>query len=324
VAALALALALASAAGCTDVPKAAKPVAVPPSPPGPSAVSLVRDAAATTERAGSARYLLSTATRVGESEVVLSGEGAHDWRAGKGRTTYQIPVGRVEQRRLGGDLFFVLPQQAGVFFRIPAAELATTALGGTVEPMAALELLTAVTQAERVDDDSDVRGESTTHYHGTYDVARAVQATTGLHREALRSALGAAAAVPHPTFDVFLDAEGRLRRLTQSMEVPSTPDTGELITVTTTLELYDFGLRVTVPGPPGPSIRDGAPLLAALKAALPSSRPPPAPSSPPASPGPGAPPGAGPGASPGAGPGAPPVRPVATPSPAPSPARPPG
>jgi hypothetical protein len=33
----------------------------------------------------------------------------------------------------------------------------------------------------------------------------AVEATTGLQREALRSALGAAAAVPQPTFDVYLD-----------------------------------------------------------------------------------------------------------------------
>jgi hypothetical protein len=270
---------------------------------------LVRGAAATTEQAGSARYLLSTATRVDDSEVVLSGEGVYDWRAGKGRTTYEIPVGRVEQRRLGDNLFFVLPQQAGVFFRIPAAELATTALGGTVEPIAALKTLSAVTRAERVDDEVEVRGEPTTHYRGTYDVAQAVEATTGLQREALRSALGAAAAVPQPTYDVFLDDEGRLRRLTQSVEVPSSPDTGELITVTTTLELYEFGLRVIVPGPPGPMIRDGAPLLAALKAALPSSRPPPTPASrPPGSPG------ASPVASPGAG-----ASSSAVPSPAPGP-----
>ena len=268
-------VALGLSAGCTGAPR--EPRAAPsPSPSGPSAVSLVRDAAATTELAGSARYLLSTATRVDDQEVVLSGEGAYDWRAGKGRTTYVIPVGRVEQRRLGGDLFFVLPQQAGVFFRIPAAELATTALGGTVEPIAALQTLSAVTAAERVDDgDHEVRGEPTTHYRGTYDVAAAVEAATGLQREALRSALGAAAAVPQPTYDVFLDEEGLLRRLTQSVEVPASPDTGELITVTTTLELYDFGLSVVVPGPPAASIRDGAPLLAALKAALPSSRPPP-------------------------------------------------
>jgi hypothetical protein len=120
------AVAVALSAGCSD---AAPEPRAEPSPSGPSAVSLVRDAAATTEAAGSARYLLSTATRVGGQEVVLSGEGVYDWRAGKGRTTYEIPVGRVEQRRLGGDLFLVLPQQAGVFFRIPAAELATTALG---------------------------------------------------------------------------------------------------------------------------------------------------------------------------------------------------
>jgi hypothetical protein len=35
------------------------------------------------------------------------------------------------------------------------------------------------------------------------------------------------------------------------VEVPSSPDTGELITVTTTLELYEFGLQVIVPARPG-------------------------------------------------------------------------
>jgi hypothetical protein len=184
--ALVFAAALALSAGCTGTQQA--PRATPaPSPAGPSAVSLVRDAAAATEQAGSARYLLRTATRVDGQEVVLSGEGAYDWRAGKGRTTYEIPVGRVEQRRLGGNLFFVLPQQAGVFFRIPAAELATTALGGTVEPIAALKTLSAVTAAERVEDgEREVRGESTTHYRGSYDVAEALAAH-------LRPAAGGAA-----------------------------------------------------------------------------------------------------------------------------------
>jgi hypothetical protein len=299
--ALVFAAALALSAGCTGTQQA--PRATPaPSPAGPSAVSLVRDAAAATEQAGSARYLLRTATRVDGQEVVLSGEGAYDWRAGKGRTTYEIPVGRVEQRRLGGNLFFVLPQQAGVFFRIPAAELVTTALGGTVEPIAALKTLSAVTRAERVEDgEREVRGESTTHYRGSYDVGQALAATSGLQQEALRSALGAAAAVPQPTYDVFLDEEGRLRRLVQEVEVPATPDTGELITVTTTLELYEFGLAVVVPGPPGKMIRDGAPLLAALKVALPSSRPPPPAPTPPAGPSAGA---AAPGTTP---PGSPPA-----------------
>jgi hypothetical protein len=96
--------------------------------------------------------------------------------------------------------------------------------------------------------------------------------------------------VPQPTYDVFLDEAGPAAPADAVSGGPASPDTGELITVTTTLELYEFGLRVVVPGPPGASIRDGAPLLAALKAALPSSRPP---ASPPPSPAASAPAGAG-------------------------------
>ena len=52
--------------------------------------------------------------------------------------------------------------------------------------------------------------------------------------------------------------------------MPSRPATeGETLSVTTTLELYEFGVEVTVAAPPKRSIRDGAPILAALRKALP-------------------------------------------------------
>lgn len=257
-------------AGCA--PDAEEPQAEP-SPSGPSAVSLLRAAAAATELQGSARYLLSTATRINDQDVVLSGEGVFDWKALKGRTTYVIPVGKVEQRLLGGSLFFVLPQQAGVFFTIPTAEVALTPLGGTVSPTAQLAALAEVTEAELVGQE-EVRDVATTRYRGTYAVPAALQRAQGVQRHALRSSLGAAVDLPAMPFEAFLDSSGLLRRLTQTVEVPASPTTnGQVLTVTTTLELYEFGLDVIVPGPPAESIRDGAPLLVALRSALPTPTP---------------------------------------------------
>lgn len=262
------------AAGCApdaDAPQAA------PSPSGPGALALLRAAASATELQGSARYVLSTATRINDQDVVLSGEGVFDWKALKGRTTYVIPVGKVEQRLLGGTLFFVLPQQAGVFFSIPTADVALTPLGGTVSPTAQLAALASVTEAEVVGQE-EVRDVPTTHYRGTYDVPAALQRAQGLQRHALRSSLGAAVDLPEMPFEAFLDEDGLLRRLTQTVEVPASPTTnGQVLTVTTTLELYEFGLDVIVPGPPGAAIRDGAPLLVALRSALPTPTPAPAP-----------------------------------------------
>lgn len=266
-------------AGCA--PDAEQPQAAP-SPTGPSAVSLLRAAAAATELQGSARYLLSTSTRINDQDVVLSGEGVYDWKALKGRTTYVIPVGKVEQRLLGGTLFYVLPQQAGVFFSIPTAEVALTPLGGTVSPTAQLAALAEVTSAEVVGE-QEVRDVATTRYRGTYAVPAALQRAQGVQRHALRSSLSAAVDLAEMPFEAFLDEDGLLRRLTQTVEVPASPKTnGQVLTVTTTLELYEFGLDVIVPGPPAAAIRDGAPLLVALKGALPT--PTPAPVPPPATP----------------------------------------
>lgn len=264
-------------AGCAS--DTAEPRAEP-SPSGPSAVSVLRAAAAATELQGSARYLLSTATRINDQDVVLSGEGVYDWKALKGRTTYAIPVGKVEQRLLGGSLFFVLPQQPGVFFTIPTAQVALTPLGGTVSPTAQLAALAEVTEADVVGQE-DVRGVATTRFRGTYAVPAALQRAQGVQRHALRSSLGAAVDLPEMPFEASLDEDGLLRRLTQTVEVPASAATnGQVLTVTTTLELYEFGLNVVVPGPPAEAIRDGAPLLVALRSALPT--PSPTPVAPPA------------------------------------------
>jgi hypothetical protein len=261
---LAAGVAVAVLAGCTnDTPQ---PQAAP-SPSGPPVVDLVRAAAAETDRQKSSRYSLTTATTVNGAEVVFAGEGIYDWVRDAGQTTYETPVGTVQQRLVGPALFLALPQQPGVFYKLRSADVALSPVGGTVDPTAQLHTLAAVAAAERVGEE-EVRGEKTTHYRGTYDVSRALRGARGLQQAALRSSLGAAAGgVPQAPYDVFLDAEGRLRRLTQTVEVPRAE--GDPLTVTTTLELYDFGIPVTVATPPGAAQRDGTPFLAALRQALP-------------------------------------------------------
>ena len=265
-------------AGCSDDPAATEPVAAP-SPTGPAPVSLVRAAAAQTDGQQTSRYALTTATTVNGAEVVFAGEGVYDWARDTGQTTYDTPVGKVQQRLVGADLFLVLPQQPRVFFKLKTADVATSPVGGTVDPTAQLHTLAAVAEAEVVGE-QEVRGEPTTHYRGTYDVARALRGARGLQQAALRSALGPAASASRAAYDVFLDGQGRLRRLTQTVDVPSS--TGQTLTVTTTLEMYDFGVPVIVMSPPGAVQRDGAPLLAALRKALPqpTATPAPAPEAP--------------------------------------------
>jgi len=256
------AVTLALLVGCTAGDEG--PVAAP-SPSGPTPPQLVRAAALTTDLEGSSRYTLTTATTVNGAEVVLTGEGMFDWTADRGETTYDVPVGTVLQRLLGPDLYLSLPQQPKVFFKLKTADVAASPVGGTVEPTAQLHTLAAVAAAEVVGQE-EVRGEPTTHYRGTYDVARALRGARGLQQAALRSSLGAASSVTEAPYDVYLDDDGRLRRLQQTVEVPIAAADGEesALTVTTTLELYDFGIDVMVV-PPAADRRRAAPRPAAAR-----------------------------------------------------------
>lgn len=272
---LAGAVALALLTGCSsaDEPTAG---AVSPSPSGPGAIELVRAAAATTDRQGSSRYTLTTATEVDGVEVVFAGEGVLDWVADEGETTYAVPAGQINQRLLGRRTMLALPQQPGIFFQLRTADVATTPVGGTIDPTAQLHLLAAVSKAT-VMGQAEVRGEATTRYRGTYDVARALRgATDPVQQASLKALLGPGATMAEASYDVFLDSDGRLRRLEQTLEVPAAAG-GKPQTLKTTLELYEFGVEVTVKGPPGGMIRDGAPILAALRSALPSPKKAPAP-----------------------------------------------
>ena len=234
--------------------------------PAPNIGAIFRQAAISTDEAGSSRYSLTTTTKVNGADVVFSGAGIYDWSTDTGQTTYEVPGGRIQQRLLGPDLYLALPQQPEAFFKLGTAEVAASPVGGTVDPSAQLHLLAAVSEAEIVGKE-EVRGEQTTHYRGTYEVARALKGARGVQQPALKSLLGVAATAQKAAYDVYLDQDGLLRRLEQTVEVPSA---GQMLMVTTTLELYDFGIDVKVMAPPGATVRDGAPLLAALRGALPT------------------------------------------------------
>lgn len=271
------------------------PAKAAPSPSGPSAVQLVQASAVSTDKQRSSRYLLTTTTKVNGTEVVFSGEGILDWTTDTGETVYDVPGGQVNQRLLGEQLFLSLPQQPGVYFRLKSSDVAASPVGGTVDPTAQLHLMAAVSEAEEIGEE-DVRGEPTTVYRGTYDVARALEAASDpVQQASLKSLLGLGATMTEAPYDVFLDEDGLLRRLEQTIEVPAGDATGgQTMTVTTTLELYDFGVEVVVKGPADPkSVKDGAPLLDALRKALPKPVPPkpdvPATPSAPAAPAPAAP-----------------------------------
>lgn len=227
----------------------------------------VREAVDTTAEAGSSKVALVSTTMLGDREVVFSGEGAFDAAAGLGELNFTLPdgAGTIEQRIVGDSIYLTLPQQPGVFFELAVADVAGTSLGNSTDPTAALGGLRAVSDDVEEVGTVDVRGESTTHYRGTFDAQAAVDAAEGLSAEILRGSLGAAE-LGQVAFDAYLDDQGRLRKLEQVIEVPPSEATmGQPVSSRIVVELFEFGTEVAVEAPPAEQVQDGAPLLDALR-----------------------------------------------------------
>lgn len=254
---------------------------------GPDASGLVQAAATGSTQIGSSKFSLTSTTAIGGQDVTFAGEGAFDYVKKTGQLRFAVPGadgspdggGTIEQRIIGPDLYLTLPQQAGVFYRLKVADVAGTSLGASTNPTASLEALKGASGVQRVGTET-VRGVETTRYEGTYDVAEAIASASGPSKAVLASTLGSTTLEAVP-FNAYLDGEGRLVKFEQELELPATPQTGgDVLKSRTVLELYDFDTVVTVTAPPAASVRDGAPLLAALRAALPASPEPSEPAAP--------------------------------------------
>lgn len=246
---------------------------------GPAADTLVAASAAKSSGAGSSKISLISATKVNGTDVAFSGDGTYDYVKKSGQLSFKVPGadgsassgGTIEERILGDALYLQLPQQPTVFYKLKLSDVAGTSLGGSTDPTASLAALQAVSDVKEVGKEK-VRDADTTHYAGTYDVKKAVALAQGSAKTVLQSVLRGADLATVP-FDAYLDGEGRLVKFVQKVELPAIAATGgKPVTSETTLELYDFGTDVAVVAPPAASVRDGAPLLAALKSASPSAR----------------------------------------------------
>lgn len=228
----------------------------------------VQGAAAATRGAGALGFDQSTVSASGATTVTIDVKGSADAAARLAQASVSLTRGpgqslTVDERFLADDLYLSVPAQPGTFYRLKPSDLAGTTFGTGTDVTAQLSVLGSTGPVTQVGTEQ-VRGAATVHYRGTYDLGAAAAAADPSVRQQLDAArtAGAAASVP---YDVFLDAQGRVRRFTQVLS--TTPASGPAASATTTLETFDFGKPVAVPSPPAGSVKDGAPLVAALKGA---------------------------------------------------------
>jgi len=230
-------------------------------------VELLRHTADTLVTAGSSRATTSMEMATGGTRVTIRGEGVYDYTRRLGRLTVtlpQDPAGTTEHRPitelLAPGALFMKNRGAGVpadkWVRVDTADLSDGNLvtGGATDPYAAAALLRGTRTATYVGH-TELAGTHVRHYRGTADLALAAEGASPGVRESLAAAAKGFATAEVP-FDVYLDDQGRVRKIRHRFSFVNGGQKGTVAVASTTL-LYGFGAPVDVRLPASKDIYAG-------------------------------------------------------------------
>lgn len=237
----------------------------------------VTNAADTLAAAGSSRVRTAMRMASGGTWLTVKGTGAFDFARRQGALTVLLPrdaIGKEEHKPIT-ELFvpgalYMKNRGAGVpaskWVRVDTTGLADGNLvtGGATEPLAAAELLRGAGRMTFAGEET-VRGVRVRHFIGATDLVRAAAAAPPEVRGPLEAAARGFTVTRVP-FDAWLDAEGRLRRLTETFtlgdpggpadtggtepphkgDAENRPDTDDAVTVVSTTSYDRFGVTVPV------------------------------------------------------------------------------
>jgi len=228
-------------------------------------------AAGTTADAGSAKATFEVQLPVGGETLTVRGDGAYDFRTGRGKVTYRFPpeyanalgTSTVKTVFDGDTTYMYLPQlspeqpwirsdtgapsdgsqaELDVFLELgpddPSQILGFLELGGDVEEVGAEPLF----------------GVETTHYRATVDVDELVDHAPPDVQARARAAAEMLQGDDTLRVEVWIDEADFVRRLTLEGQLGGVGD------VSMTMDLYEFGTEVDARVPPPAKVLDGAAL----------------------------------------------------------------
>jgi hypothetical protein len=214
-------------------------------------------------RAGTSQVTTSMRMASGGTWLTINGTGGFDFARRRGELRLVLPrdAAGTQQHKpitelLTPGALYMRDRGAGVpegkwvrvdTTRLPDGNLVT---GGATEPLAAAELLRGARDVTFVAEET-LRGVKVRHFRGTADIARAAQAADPAARGALEAAARGFTVTRVP-FDAWLDAQGRLRQLTQQFTFSAAgtrQGAGRSVTVVSTTRLDGFGTPVPVTMP---------------------------------------------------------------------------
>jgi hypothetical protein len=220
-------------------------------------------AAGKTADAGSAKLTFKVQGLVNSSTLTVGGEGAYDFRTGRGELTYHVPPefasSSPSKAIIDGDTTYLYYPQYSSWV---ASDNGAPSDGSQTEldvfselvpddPTQILDFLEPGGDVEEVGEES-LFGTETTHYRATVDVEALVDHAPPHVRETVRAAAETMQGAVSLTVDVWVDDAGLMRRLALEGQL------GGVGNVAMTVDLYDFGTEVEVKVPPPSKVVDGA------------------------------------------------------------------
>ncbi len=245
-----------------------------------------------TSEAKSSKMSFTVVTQGGQGlpggGITITGEGAFDYAAGQGAFTMNIPaiggvqIGQLEAVTAGSTTYLKYPpQMASMMGGKPWVKIDLKQLGqgagidfdsisqaSSGDPTQALQLLKG-SGADMVEVGKEqLRGEEVTRYPGTVDMNKAAAAAP-VEQQPTYQKLAQIYGQPLPV-EVWIDGDGRLRKTSNVLDLAklnlpqqasaAAKPTGS---VSSTIELFDFGTPVSVTVPPADQVSELSQLLAA-------------------------------------------------------------
>ncbi|WP_030596202.1 hypothetical protein [Streptomyces fulvoviolaceus] len=223
---------------------------------GGDAVEVLHQAADALVSAGSSKARTSMEMATGGTRVTIRGEGVYDYRVRMGQLKVllpQDPAGQSEHRPitelLAPGALFMKNRGAGVpadkWVRVDTGTLTDGNLvtGGVTDPFLAAEVLRGARTATYVGR-TEVAGAAVRHYRGVADLRVAAQGASAANKGPLAAAAKGFATARVP-FDVYLDDDGRIRKVRHRFSFVNGQQKGTVAVASTTL-LYDFGVATDV------------------------------------------------------------------------------
>lgn len=245
---------------------------------GDAALVALRSAPEAAARAGSARFEATVALESPDGAFTLTSSGAYSGTrmamemdlgsalaglaAGAGD---DLPAGFDEPMQVvvdGDTAYLRIPMLSGLtgvegWLSATAEEL--EAAGGTLglgevtgDPSQILQVLRGIAADVESVGSEEVRGVPTTRYHATVDLDRAIDQAPPARRHQIRAQVeGLGARLGAVPVDVWVDADGLVRRMVVDLGEVAAAAMGADGTATMTLELFDYGedVPIDVPDP---------------------------------------------------------------------------